>query len=63
MLGAAFLGGSNANFSIHHAMSVYVLNSIVVGLTTMTASLRVFGQYHPIYRREVTCHEHASGLV
>eukprot|EP00039_Didymoeca_costata_P023327 m.6727 g.6727 ORF g.6727 m.6727 type:complete len:947 (+) comp3573_c0_seq1:175-3015(+) len=52
VLGAAFLGGSNANFSIHHAMSVYVLNSIVVGLTTMTASLRVFGQYHPIYRRE-----------
>lgn len=52
VLGAAFLGAANANFDIEHAMSLYVLNTLVVGLTTMTASLRIFGTYHAIFKRE-----------
>ena len=49
VLGATFLGAASINMDLDGAMGVYVLNALVLGLTVMTASTRVFGGAWPVH--------------
>eukprot|EP00041_Stephanoeca_diplocostata_P007888 m.113397 g.113397 ORF g.113397 m.113397 type:complete len:761 (-) comp17080_c0_seq3:163-2445(-) len=54
VLGAAFLGSTNINAPLLKVYQVQTLSAIVLGVTLITSSVRVFGMYQTVYWREAS---------